>query len=94
MICRANNNQKIVLHNYDDYNNVMIEEREQFEKMDQSTDRSDAHLDKVKKYCGELVTELHTMSTVSIKLLLSTVGLKWKDNSYRKFSGALEKRFS
>jgi len=39
----------------------------------------DAYLDKMRKYCKDLIIDVHSVGAVSGELLLHTIGLKWKN---------------
>ena len=93
VICRADKDGKIVILNYDDYDAIMIRELQQFEKLDVSVDGSDTYLEKVRKYCNELVVKVHAIGELKDELLPPITGMKCKNNAYRKVNGASAKYF-
>ena len=73
---RADKDGKIVILNYDDYDEMMTRELQQFEKLDVSVDGSDNYLEKVIKDCNKPVVKLHAIGELKDELLLPITGMK------------------
>jgi len=79
MICRADNDGKIIILFYKDYDTIMTLALQQFAKRNVPVNGCYAYLGKLRKDCNDLVVEFHAMGALRDEMLLYTAGMKWKN---------------
>ena len=87
VFCTSDKDGKIVIVNYADYNNIMVRERESFQKIDNCNENNIATvLDEIRKVGVDLVVELHKLGRIDDSLLKHITGKKRYGEKYKKNS--------
>ena len=92
VICKADKDGKIILLNYEDYDNIMVKQLDKFERME--VGNHNQYFTKIRTKCEEKVKRIFEEGVINKDLLLHSTGLKFQNQYYHKLTGPLAKHFT
>ena len=94
VICRSDKDGKLIILNFDDYNNIMIKELKIFQKLDKLNQKNITnHFEDIRKKVNDYMINLHKLNCIDNNILKHTVGIKYKNSIYSKINGTIAKNF-
>ena len=94
VICRADKDGKVVILNFDDYNLLMNNELDKFNRLeDLNPNNINDHFTNIRCKLDDFMTKLHQNEIIDDDFLKRTVGIKYSKNKYYKIMGPVAKYF-
>ena len=95
VICKTDKGGKIIIVNYNDYNQIVFKELDKYKKLDNITMHNiDDHLNNIQKTAEQHVIQLHKLGALDDDLLKHTIGVKFYEHKgYQKIPGSTAKHF-